>query len=139
MTVIRACARRAPRVPGGTAAATLLALALASAPAAGADLAAGKDLFQRTCAVCHSTEIGVNKVGPTLWSVYGRKVASVPDYNYSPELRKAAQHEWRTWDAKHLDAYLSNPRQVLRGVKMFYAVPDAGDRAGVIAYLQSLR
>jgi cytochrome c len=113
-------------------------LVLAGGAASAADPDAGKAIFQKTCAVCHSTEVGVNKVGPSLWSVYGRRVAAVPDYNYSEKLR-SAQREWNTWDAQKLDAYLSNPRQVLHGVKMFFALPDAKDRADVIAYLKSLK
>ena len=116
-----------------------LLTALGAAQAAGGDAKAGQDLFQHTCAVCHSTDVGVNKVGPSLWSVVGRKVASVPDYNYSSQMRAAAQNEWKVWDPEHLNAYLSNPRQVLRGVKMFYAVPDPNDRANVIAFLESLK
>ncbi len=123
-----------------TAALTVgLLLALGAGSAAAADIAAGKQLFQQTCAVCHSPDVGVNKVGPSLWNVVGRKVASVPDYNYSAQMRAAAEREWRVWDDTHLDAYLSNPRQVLKGVKMFYAVPEAADRANVIAYLRSLQ
>lgn len=122
-----------------TVGAAALALLLGAAPAGAADVAAGRQLFQQTCAVCHSADVGVNKVGPSLWNVVGRKVASVPDYNYSPQLRAAAEREWKVWDDTHLDAYLSNPRQVLKGVKMFYAVPEAADRANVIAYLRSLQ
>lgn len=116
-----------------------LVVALSTQPARAADVAAGKQLFQQTCGVCHSADVGVNKVGPSLWNVVGRKVASVPDYNYSPQLRAAAEREWKVWDDTHLDSYLSNPRQVLKGVKMFYAVPEAADRANVIAYLRSLQ
>ena len=43
----------------------------------------GKAIFQRTCANCHSTEIGVNKIGPSLWGIVDRPIAVVPDYNYS--------------------------------------------------------
>ncbi len=136
---------RARRQRTVSAAALALAVAVTAtvivgvAPARAADVDAGRDLFQKTCGICHSTAVGVNQVGPSLWNVYGRKVASVPNYNYSPQLRAAATAEWDNWDAKHLDAYLSNPRQVLKGVKMFYAGPDATDRANVIAYLRSLR
>jgi cytochrome c len=63
----------------------------------------------------------VNKVGPSLWNVVGRRIAAVPDYNYSEKLRSAANCAWDVWDDKHLETYLSNPRQVLHGVKMFFA------------------
>ena len=57
-----------------------ICLSLASAARA-ADVAAGKVLFQKTCANCHSTEAGVNKVGPTLFDI------NVP-YNAPPPMAK---------------------------------------------------
>ena len=109
-----------------------------SATAWSADVAAGKAIFAKTCANCHTTEAGVNKVGPTLFDIVGRPVASVQGYDYSKKMR-AVSKQWKVWDEKHLDIYLSNPRQVLHGVKMFFAVPDAKDRADVIAYLSTLK
>ncbi len=109
-----------------------------SATARAADVAAGKAIFEKTCANCHSTEAGVNKVGPTLFDIVGRPVASVHGYDYSKKMR-AIGKEGKVWDDKHLNTYLTNPRQVLHGVKMFFAVPDAKDRADVIAYLNTLK
>lgn len=103
-----------------------------------ADAAAGQALFDKTCANCHSTQAGVNQVGPTLFDVVGRPIASVHGYDYSKKMR-AVSRQWKVWDEQRLDAYLTNPRQVLHGVKMFFAVPDASDRADVIAYLSTLR
>jgi cytochrome c len=119
------------------AGALLLCLTLVdSARAADADN--GKAVFQKTCANCHTIEIGLNKVGPTLWAVVGRPVASVPDYDYSTKMR-SMRSTWKVWNDKHLDAYLTHPRELLHGVKMFYAVPDGQTRADVIAYLKTLR
>lgn len=131
--------RPARHMPAAAAVAALLILGLTGDPAQAADVRAGMEIFQHTCGVCHSTEVGVNKVGPSLWNVFGRKVATVPDYTYSEKLRSAASSDWDVWDERHLDAYLSNPRQVLHGVKMFFALPDPNDRANVIAYLRSLK
>jgi cytochrome c len=122
-----------------TARIAALAAALFAATAAhAADAAAGKALFDKTCANCHSIEAGVNKVGPTLFDVIDRPVASVRGYDYSKTMRQVS-HRWKAWDEKHLSQYLANPREVLKGVKMFYAVPRAEDRADVIAYLQTLK
>ncbi|WP_163521180.1 c-type cytochrome, partial [Klebsiella michiganensis] len=57
------------------------------AAAAEGDPAAGKVIFQRTCENCHAATIGVNKVGPSLWNVVGRKPASVPDFAYSDAMK----------------------------------------------------
>ena len=121
------------------AAGSSLAFCLVFSGAARADdVARGKALFGKTCANCHSIEAGVNKVGPTLYDIAGRPVAVVQGYDYSDKMR-AISKEWKVWDQKHLNAYLTNPRQVLHGVKMFFAVPDAKDRADVIAYLSTLK
>lgn len=113
------------------------ALALCG-PALAADVAAGQALFDKTCANCHSTQAGVNKVGPTLFDVVDRPIASVPGYDYSKKMRSVAK-DWKVWNEKRLGEYLTHPRQVLHGVKMFFAVPDAADRTDVIAYLQTLK
>lgn len=104
---------------------------------AGGDAAAGKAVFDRTCANCHTTQIGLNKVGPTLWDVVGRPIASVPDFSYSDKLRSMSG-EWKTWSPEHLGAYLANPRGVAHGVKMFFkGLPEEKDRQDVIAYLET--
>jgi cytochrome c len=114
------------------------ALSAAFAVQAAGDAGGGKALFDRTCANCHSVDAGVNKVGPTLFDIVDRPIASVPGYDYSKKMR-AVGKDWKVWDEKRLGAYLTNPRQVLHGVKMFFAVPDARDRADVIAYLSTLK
>ena len=116
----------------------VLAVALGCAGAVQADAGGGKALFDRTCANCHSVEAGVNKVGPTLFDIVDRPIASVPGYDYSKKMR-AVSKDWKVWNEKRLGDYLTNPRQVLHGVKMFFAVPDAKDRADVIAYLNTLK
>ena len=109
-----------------------------SAAARADDVALGKAIFEKTCANCHSIEAGVNKVGPSLYDISGRPVAVVQGFDYSDKMR-AISKEWKVWDQKQLNAYLTNPRQVLHGVKMYFAVPDAKDRADIIAYLNTLK
>jgi cytochrome c len=102
------------------------------------EVAKGKEIFDRTCGNCHPTQIGMNKIGPSLWAIVGRPVASVPDYNYSGALISKRQ-DWKTWDEKRIDAYLVNPREVLHGVKMYFkGLPEEKDRAAIIAYLKTL-
>lgn len=117
-------------------------IALLAATAAGvstadaADAGSGRALFERTCQNCHSVEIGVNKVGPSLWNVVGRQPAAVPDFVYSDGMKanKAA------WTVPALDAYLADPRGDVHGAKMFFkGLPEPKDRADVIAYLQTLK
>jgi cytochrome c len=100
------------------------------------DSISGKAIFQHICQNCHSAEIGINKVGPSLWNVVGREPASVPDYTYS-EAMKANKS---AWTAAALDAYLVDPRGDVHGAKMFFkGLPESRDRADVIAYLTTLK
>lgn len=66
------------------------AIAVASAPD---PLAAfngdkGAEVF-RACIACHTlTPDEGNKAGPTLAGIFGRKIATLPGYNFSPSLKK---------------------------------------------------
>jgi cytochrome c len=101
-----------------------------------ADAAAGAALFKAKCALCHSVVAGQNKIGPSLFGVVGRKSGSVAGFNYSD----ANKNSGKTWDDATLDVYLTNPKALVPGTKMvFPGLPDAGDRANVIAYLDTLK
>ena len=107
-----------------------------SAAGAGGNATTGKAVFERTCRNCHSTEIGVNKVGPSLWNIVGRMPASVPDFAYSDAMKANKD----AWNETTLDAYLADPRADIHGVKMFFkGLAEKNDRTDVIAYLQTLK
>jgi cytochrome c len=109
-------------------------LATLPAPYNTGDVEHGHVVFAR-CQVCHTaTEGGPDMIGPNLWGVFGRKVASKPGYAYSDALKAK---DW-TWDASHLNAWLENPRAVAPGTKMSFAgLADPKDRIDVIAYLKT--
>jgi cytochrome c len=114
-----------------------LGLGAVSAPAyATGDASEGQELFHAKCNICHSPEAGTNKVGPSLHGVLGRKAGALPDYSYSDAMKSSG----KTWDEASLDSYLANPRGTIPGVKMMFpGLPEAGDRANVIAYLGTLK
>jgi cytochrome c len=89
----------------------------------------------KQCELCHNLGKGQgNKIGPDLYGVVGRKVASEAGFNYSPQL-KAKGGTW-TFDA--LDKWLLNPRADVPGTLMTFAgIPNEKQRADVIAYLNS--
>ena len=114
----------------------LLTCITSNATAADGDSAAGKAVFERTCQNCHAVQIGVNKVGPSLWNIVGRAPAAVPDFAYS-EAMKANK---TTWSPSTLDVYLADPRGDVHAAKMFFkGLPAPKDRTNVIAYLQTLK
>jgi cytochrome c len=86
------------------------------------------------CKVCHSFQKGGPAiVGPDLYGVVGRKIASVEGFNYTPAL-KAHQGEWTY---SNLDVWLKNPQAFAPGTAMaFPGVPDDKKRAAIIAFLR---
>lgn len=99
------------------------------------DAEAGKTVFNRQCAVCHSVQAGQNKLGPSLAGVIGRHSAEVPGFNYSPAMREAN----RSWDAETLNDYLADPRGKVPGTRMIFpGLRDPRQRADVIAYLATI-
>ena len=105
---------------------------VSNAALAAGDPVAGKTIFAR-CGVCHSTDPGTNRIGPSLANIVGRKSASIATFAYSPAMKAANL----VWTPAVLDKYLTNPRAMVPGTKMFFAgLPNAPDRANVIAYLQ---
>jgi cytochrome c len=113
---------------------TLAALSVCAPAQAAPDAASGETLFRtRTCAVCHSLTPGKNMNGPSLAGVFGRAAGKVQGYRYSAGLAAATGN----WDAKRLDAWLSDPRALVPGTKMATKVASADDRAAIIAYLKT--
>jgi cytochrome c len=109
-------------------------LGFSSALAEG-DAAAGKQAFATTCGVCHSTEPGVNKIGPSLAGIFGSKSGAVPGYDFSPALKAANI----AWDETALDKFLQSPSADVHGTKMLISVPNAENRQNIIAYLKTLK
>jgi cytochrome c oxidase assembly protein subunit 11 len=94
------------------------------------DPADGRDLFNEQCAACHALD--VNKYGPKLGGVFGRRAGTVPGYDYSAALRQSGL----TWSADSLNRWLAGPQQFIPGAKMPVRVPDPIARRDIVAYLQ---
>ena len=112
-------------------------LLMRTAPVAkAADAKAGQEIFSR-CAACHTVQKGgANGLGPNLFGVVGRKAGSRPDFSYSAAMKNAGF----TWTPQKLDAYIAHPAEVVPGNRMAFAgIPDAKQRADLIAYLGTLK
>jgi cytochrome c len=92
--------------------------------------------FAKVCQTCHNFDKGgAAKIGPPLWGVVGRPIASVPGFAYSDSL-KGVGGNW-TYDA--LNVMISNPKKEASGTKMtFPGEKDPQRRADIMAYLQTL-
>lgn len=120
-----------PRSTTSPALATIAIALLCAAGPAGAtgNVARGQTLY-KGCADCHS--IAENGVGPMHKGVVGRKAGSVPGYDYSPDLKSSGI----VWTEENLDKWLTGPQAMVPETKMFFDVPDAQDRADIIAFLK---
>ena len=99
-----------------------------------ADPEKGAKVFKK-CQACHKVEPGVNATGPSLYGVVGRQVASEAGFGYSDAM-KAHGGEWTP---EALNEFLHKPSAAAPGTAMSFAgLPKIGDRADVIAYLDSL-
>ncbi|MGE0210828.1 MAG: cytochrome c family protein [Parvibaculaceae bacterium] len=100
-----------------------------------ADPAKGQAAF-KACQACHSIEKGgPNKVGPDLWGVIGRPIASHGGFAYSDAL-KAKSNE--SWTFESINTFVHAPKTFAPGTKMTYAGVKKDDvRADLLAYINS--
>jgi cytochrome c len=124
----------APAAPAGPPAATDVATVDGTTFASFTGSAAAGKLVFAQCRTCHVTDAGVNKTGPSLNGIIGRKAGTVAGFNYSP----ANAGSGITWTKEKLFQYLENPQRVIPKTKMIFAgIPDAQKRADLIAYLEN--
>ena len=109
---------------------------MAGTALAGGDAAKGEKV-SKMCMACHSFTDKTNKVGPYLFGVVGRPVASAEGYAYSDAM-KACAATGAKWDEATLFKYLENPKALVPGTKMGFAgVKKEDDRNNLIAFLKT--
>jgi cytochrome c len=94
------------------------------------DAVRGKAVFEKRCTGCHAME--VDREGPRLAGVFGRKAGSVAGFNYSAGLKNSGI----TWTDATLERWLSDPDLVVKDNNMSFGVPKAEERRDLIAYLK---
>jgi len=115
----------------------MMFVALAGPASAGGDAAKGKEAFAK-CGICHQVGPGAKTlVGPELNGIVGRKAASVEEYPYSPGMKQLGDAGF-VWTEGNINRWISDPKAMLPQSPMaltFQGVPDADERANIIAYL----
>jgi len=111
-------------------------LAVSSATALAQDVAAGEQTF-RMCLPCHSVGEGaMNKLGPVLNAVDGRKSGTFEAYNYSDGMKNAGI----TWNEATFKDYIQGPAAKVPGTKMAFAgLKDEKQIADLWAYLKQFK
>lgn len=108
---------------------------VSDAEIASADLKMGRRALL-ACNTCHEIAKGTSATGihagPSLVGVFGRPVADLEGYDYSPALRLAGGH----WSTDALNAFLADPTGTYPGTEML-RTPEMSraQRIALIAYL----
>lgn len=104
---------------------------------ASVDLAAGEKAAKK-CAACHTFDDGgANKVGPGLYGIVNRAIASVDGFGYSSALQQYGVG--KTWTFDELNGFLYKPKDHVKGTSMGFAgLKKTDERAAMIGYLRSL-
>lgn len=91
----------------------------------------------KQCQICHNTEEGAGKkIGPDLYGVVNRPIASVEGFNYSAALKSKAGGKWTFAE---LNAWLDDPKAYAKGTSMsFTGLKSEAKRADLVAYLNTL-
>jgi cytochrome c len=95
----------------------------------------GPTLFKQQCATCHTNNLtDPLRQGPSLFGIVGRRAGSADGFRYSSAFARADF----AWDDTRLDAWITNPQQMIPGTVMAYRQAKPEVRAAIIAYLKDL-
>ena len=110
-------------------------MAVSATSALAQDVEVGKKAFN-VCIACHTTEKGVNGVGPSLAGIVGSRAGDVEGFRFSGPMKRSGI----IWNADTLNKYIANPQLVVPGNRMPYSgMQDAEMRAALVKYLETLK
>lgn len=96
---------------------------------------AGEHLFAASCAACHAVQAdgALSLPGPHLEGLFGRAMASLPEFDYSPSLREAATRG-DVWERETLHVFLETAATSPGHPK----VADEQTRRDILTYLRTV-
>ncbi len=100
------------------------------------DAGKGTKIFSK-CKSCHRIGNGaINRVGPHLNGIFGRKAGTIDGFAYSKSMVRAGV-DGLVWTAETLDAYLENPKSLVSKTRMnFRGLKNPQARADLLAFLR---
>ncbi len=103
-----------------------------------ADLANGAAEAAK-CQMCHAfTPDGPVMLGPPLYDMIGRDIASIEGFPYSSGEQGLTDAEG-VWTYRNLNEFLERPKAIAENTTMFFAgIPRDSARADLIAYMRTL-
>jgi cytochrome c len=114
----------------------LVTMASAQIPLPAAKPPDGATLFKQQCGTCHtSNETDPVRQGPSLFNIVGRRAGTADGFKYSSGFYKADF----VWDEARIDAWITNPQEMIPGAVMAYRQARPEVRAAIIAYLKELQ
>jgi cytochrome c len=99
------------------------------------NISLGERQFARKCSICHTLgPDGGNRAGPTLYGIFGRRIATLPGYPYSRSLKKLDI----VWNENTIDKLFAlGPHEFTPGSKMpLQKIADPKKRNALISYLK---
>ncbi|MBM4192203.1 MAG: hypothetical protein FJ196_03990 [Gammaproteobacteria bacterium] len=86
------------------------------------------------CRACHDLQPNpVDKAGPNLSGIIGKRAGRVPEFGYSAALSASEI----VWDRATLDRWIEKPGAVVPGNTMAFAgIANATDRAALVRYIE---
>ena len=96
----------------------------------------GELQFARKCSICHTlTPESGNRAGPSLYGVFGRRIATLPGYPFTPALKTMDI----VWSGETISKLFElGPEEFTPGSKMpLQKMNTHGDRNDLIAYLRA--
>jgi cytochrome c len=95
----------------------------------------GATLFKQQCATCHTNNLTDSaRQGPSLFNIVGRRAGTAEGFHYSAGFAKADF----VWDEAKIDAWITNPQEMIPGAIMAYRQAKPEIRTAIIAYLKEL-
>ena len=100
------------------------------------DAVKGAATFKMRCGICHTVTGTDTPMAPSLKGVVGRKAGhGSKTFKYSDALE---DYE-KPWTPAAINTFIAGSQKMVPGTKMMITIPDAQQRADIVAYLATVK